>query len=223
MDVLRNIVVSLCFAGQLPAETLNCPDPLLQVTGGDATLRARTCKVASGARMFLESCGVALRRTVEIEIQIVKTFDEQYTSCLGLYHCGENRIEILSPQGMSFARNKEGAFKLISDDAYWDSILVHELTHAAYDKVECPFFNCIVTSEYASFAMQVLSLPKDQRSLFGQTVTLRSKPSDDSISETMLFLSPSHFATLVWLHFQDRNDPCEYMQQIMAGQVFFDQ
>ncbi|NNE81467.1 MAG: hypothetical protein HKN18_14465 [Silicimonas sp.] len=220
MNLLRNTAIGLCVAGQLAAEPFTCADPMFEVDGGDVATQTRVCTAASDARKSLKQCGVSLDRNIEIEI--VKAFDAQYNACLGLYHCGEDRIEILAPAELSAARDRDGPFELISDDAYWDSILAHELTHAAYDTIECPFSNCIVTSEYASYAMQVFSMPEDQRDLFGQTVTLRSKPSYDAITEVMLFLAPGHFAKIAWLHFQDREQPCGYMRMVMEGQIFFD-
>ena len=214
------LATALSLATQLAAEPLNCPDPLFTITGGEKTTRERTCKAASEARKTLESCGIALNRPIDIEI--VQGFPDQYTACLGLYHCGEDQIEILSPQDMAATRDRDGVFEFISDDAYWQSIIAHELTHAAYDSVKCPFTSCVATAEYASYAMQVFSLPADQQPLFGKSVTLRSKPSQDSISGVMAFMSPDHFAKIAWLHFQNRDAPCDYMRLIMSGQIFFD-
>lgn len=216
-----SLVISLCLATRLAAEPLACTDPLLNVIGGDKASRESTCTTASRVRKTLESCGVTLNRSIEIEI--VEEFDVQYSACLGLYHCGKDQIEILSSKDMATARDRDGAFELISDDAYWQSIIAHELTHAAYDNVKCPFTSCVATAEYASYAMQVFSLPQDQQSLFGKTVKLRSKPSREAISGVMVFMSPDHFAKTAWLHFKAQDKPCNHMRQIMEGRVFFDQ
>lgn len=221
MNILRHTAAALCCAGQLTAETLGCPDPLFEVKGSNGATREQTCKAATEARIQLQSCNVILKSKIEIEV--VEAFESQFEACLGLYHCGENRIEILSPDAMSITRDRDGAFKLISDPAYWNSILVHELTHAVYDTVTCPFTDCVATSEYASYAMQVLLLPKDEQALFGQTVKVQSEPSSESISAVMLFIAPERFAKIAWLHFQSKDDSCDYMQRIMDGQVFFDQ
>ena len=213
-------IFPLCLATQLAAEPLACLDPLITVTGSDLATRELACSAAAEARKTLASCNAILDRAIEFEI--VEAFDTDHAACLGLYHCGEDKIEILSPADMAAARDKEGAFELIADEAYWQSIIVHELTHAAYDTIKCPFTSCVATTEYAAYAMQVFSLPPDQQALFGTSVTLRSKPSFDSISMVMLFMAPDRFAKMAWLHFRGREDPCDYMRLIMEGQMFFD-
>ena len=100
------LIASLCLATQLAAEPLACRDPLFSVIGGDLATRERTCTAASKARKTLASCNVTLDRA--IEITIVKEFDTDYAACLGLYHCGEDKIEILSPADMAAKRDKEG-------------------------------------------------------------------------------------------------------------------
>lgn len=220
MRALRLALATTCIATHLSAETLNCSDPQLRVTGGDAEVRALTCSAASESRKQLESCGVTLDRSVDINI--VKDFSDQTLPCLGIYHCGEDRIDILSPFDMSQARDREGSFELVSDEAYWKSVIAHELTHAAYDTVACPFSSCVATAEYAAYTMQVFSLPDDQRALFGETIKLKSKPSRDAISPVILYMSPDHFSKFAWLHFQNLEAPCDYMQLIMNGQIYFD-
>lgn len=213
-------VALLIAATPLFAGVQQCDDPLFQVSGADTNAVERTCKVAARARAKLATCGVTLNRPIEFQLR--DRVEGAYGDCLGLYHCGEDRIEILAPSAMSLAREDESAFAAVSDSAYWESVIVHELTHAAYDAVTCPFSTCVATTEYASYAMQVWSLPDDEKVRFGEGITLRTKPTRDAISAVMLFMSPNHFALLSWLHFQSRPEPCAYMQHIMEGQIFFD-
>lgn len=60
----------------------------------------------------------------------------QVRPCSGLFYCGEKLIEILSPKTMVAARD-DGAVAGILNDAPWASVLTHELTHAAYQRVTC--------------------------------------------------------------------------------------
>ena len=220
MKNLLRLSTLFFFAGPLSAETMQCADPRFVVTGNDTAVLERACKVVSDSREALASCGVLIERPIAIEVK--EAIEGDFGSCLGLYRCGEDLIEMLSPEAMRETRDRDGPFELVSEDAYWDSVLIHELTHAAYDKVICPFSACVATAEYASYAMQVRTLPNDQQALFGQTIELSGKPSHDSISAMMLFLSPDHFAKYAWLHFQAREDSCGYMQLIMDGNIFFD-
>ena len=204
----------------LVAETLQCRDPIFRVTGDDPIVLERTCHVAALGRSKLAACNVLLNRP--IEIRVLERIKPASGECLGIYHCGEDTIDVLSPSAMSSAREPESAFAAISDDVYWESVIVHELTHAAYDVVPCPFSDCVATSEYVSYAMQVWTLPEAERPHFGKGIELRTKPTWDAISPLILFMAPNRFAVLSWLHFQARPDPCSYMQSIMDGNMYFD-
>ena len=191
---------------------------LVKATSAD--LAERTCQSAANARGSLSSCGVHLDEP--LSISVVEKIEGIGGSCLGLYHCGEGRIEILAPLAMSAARDRDGAFSRISDQALWESVIAHELTHAAYQKVTCPFSSCVATSEYAAFAMQLRSLPPIELERFGEGNAIEVKPSRDAISATMYFMAPNRFAELTWQHFTARPDPCTYMGWIMTGDIFFD-
>lgn len=202
------------------AEALRCDDPRYRVEAASKEIAARTCRSIAAARDSLSSCGVRVPESLEIKVvDIIKNVNG---SCLGLYHCDLGQIEILSPKAMAAKRATDGAFAGISDDALWDSVLVHELTHAAYQDVDCPFQSCIATDEYAGHVMQVQSLPPEELERFGDMVNLKGAPNGNAISALMYFMAPERFAKYAWLHFQSQPDPCRYMQLIMAGEVFFD-
>ena len=151
-------------------ETRICPDPMFTVTAETDALIDQSCQSAARARDSLRSCQIELPEPVDIHV--VDTINGSNGPCLGMYHCGERQIEVLSPEALSTTREADGVFSGVSNDALWDSIFVHELTHAAYDKVTCPFSSCIATSEYASYAMQVRSLPEEEQAKFGEAITL---------------------------------------------------
>ena len=202
------------------ADDYRCDDQLFLVEATNSELAERTCRSAANARASLSSCGVYL--DVPLKISVVETIEEIDGSCLGLYHCDEGRVEVLTPQAMAVARDSHGAFSRISDNALWDSVIVHELTHAAYQSVTCPFPSCIATSEYAAFAMQLRSLPSIELERFSERDALEMKSSRDAISAMMYFMAPDRFAEHTWRHFTTRPDPCAYMELIMMGDIFFD-
>ena len=199
---------------------VQCADPLFEVVAKTPEMAQMVCRAASEAREVLASCNAPIEAPIEISVR--ESLTGEMGPCLGIYHCGESRIEILSPDAMARARDVDGAFAEISDDAYWQSVLVHELTHAAYDGVPCPFTHCVATTEYAGYAMQVQSLPDDEKERFGTQVTLSGPPSRDGLSAIILYMSPERFAKMAWLHFSAHPAPCELMGKIMSGKTFFD-
>ncbi|MDJ0638178.1 MAG: hypothetical protein QNJ20_05035 [Paracoccaceae bacterium] len=214
------LTLSLTTASFAFAEPLQCADPLFRVEAETPDLIARTCESAAAGRRELLSCGITL--DTPIEITVVDEIEGTLNPCLGVYHCGENQITLLSPKAMARARLPDSAFAGVSELPFWNSVMVHELTHAAYDKVKCPFSSCVASSEYAAYAMQVRSLPPEEQERFGKEVTLKSKPSSAGFSAMIYFMAPDRFAKSAWLHFQSRPDPCGYLSFIMNGDIFFD-
>ncbi len=202
------------------AGALLCAGTHIRVEATHEEIARRACRSINAARDSLSRCGV--RVPEPLEITVVYTIDAVNGSCLGLYHCGRGQIEILSPTAMAAKRSRVGAFAGISDEAMWDSVFVHELTHAAYERVDCPFESCIATEEYAAHVMQIRSLPPDEQARFGENVVLKGTASNASISAFMYFMAPERFAKYAWLHFQSQPNSCDYMQSIMDGEVVFD-
>lgn len=213
-------LLSALIALPIVAGTMDCQDTGVSVTGPDNEVIAHTCQAVTRAQDRLAQCGIALTRP--IEIHVLDRVRGTIGDCLALYHCGEDRIDILHPSAMRIARETSSAFAPVSDGAYWDSVIVHEVTHAAFESVRCPFSSCVATSEYASYAMQVWLMPEAEQTLFGSNIDLQTKPTRDAISAMMYYMSPNRFALMAWLHFQAQPDPCAYMQAIMNGEVFFD-
>ena len=80
-----------CLATVASSDTLACKEVGLSVSGADAQTRTRICDIASDIGPQFEKFGVSLDRPIEIEI--VEGLQNTATPCLGVYHCGEDRIE----------------------------------------------------------------------------------------------------------------------------------
>ena len=116
------------------------------------------CRMASSAIAELATCSISLDRPILIEI-----VDALPAGCIGQYHCGEDRIEVLSPTEAHADLKAENPMSGIDPDAFYYSILVHELAHAALEELPCPFADCYATQEYVAYAMQMRSLSEEAR------------------------------------------------------------
>lgn len=119
--MIRTSVAVLVLSAPAGAGTFQCRDSLIEVVGKDAGTLERVCRVATSSIGRLAQCGVSLDTRIEIEVKDV--IEAGSASCLGLYHWGEGKIELLAPEDMSSKRIDSGTFALISDEAYWDSIV----------------------------------------------------------------------------------------------------
>ena len=205
------------FFNAAEAEPVICPTGLVTIAAPDP-LANRLCTTAEQAINDMAACGLTLERPVEVRIT-----EALPDPCLGLYHCGEDLIELLPEDSMREKLAAPGLFHALHPDDYYDSILVHELVHAAYDPVQCPYGDtCTATSEYLAYALQIQSLSEDDRALIGLADVPDKKIGHDEISAVYMALAPDRFAIKAWTHLMQRPDPCAYIGQIASGKLFFD-
>ena len=124
----------------------------------------------------------------------------------------------------SFAQvvSNQGPFAAIPIDHYYDSILIHELAHAAYGDRNCPFSTCPVNNEFIAYAMQVRSLSDEDRAIFEAWGGIEQSESRRYLSAAMLAMSPERFAAAAWWHLSLQDAPCEYIGAIVSGDVLLD-
>lgn len=215
--------IALALVGSLlalaaAAQTVNCPDAPVRVTGDDPGLTQRSCVTAGRMQKLLRNCELP-GFDASIDIEIVEDID---APCLARFHCGEARIEILSLAEMERRWNPLGAFGFLDVEAYFHSVLVHEMAHAIYDLVPCPVEDCVASTEYLAYALQVLSLDLDARQIFADRAGIVAPITGDELNAILLYVAPERFAQKVWAHLNQQEDRCAYLGRIARGEVFFD-
>ncbi len=141
---------------------------------------------------------------------------------MGLYHCGENRIEILPPDATGALRKPNSAFAEFPTEQFFDSIVTHELSHAAFDKIPCATGICPATAEYVAYTMQIRSLIHAGHSDLGVRMNLDKTIDNDEINAVFLMMAPDIFIQKAWTHLSQQEDACSYVGQIMSGKIRFD-
>ena len=154
-----------------------------------------------------------------VRIELVQDLQQ---GCVGLYHCGEGFIEVLSPAALREIRKQDGAFSHLPVDAYFESIIIHELVHAATENMPCPFDDCVAAKEYVAYVMQIMSLMPDARKEFEEVSGIDRSVSADELSLLMLLMVPELFAQKVWAHFSQRDAPCDFVEQLLKAEILID-
>jgi hypothetical protein len=155
----------------------------------------------------------------EVQITLSKDLGE---GCLGLFHCGKNKIEILHPDQLAAMKQSSDLFAPLNTLTLFDSLVVHEMSHAAMAQVDCPFASCLGTHEYVAYAMQIWSLSPQDRTIT-DAITLANTPvTDTEISAIYALMAPERFAVKAYTHLMQRDDACGYLQEIAQGRVRFD-
>ena len=215
------MVTIFAFAGlavPLYGGETTCKPSGIQVNAARSEDADRVCEAVNATEKLFQDCRLP-DTPAGLRIDLV---NELKKGCVALYHCGENWIEVLSPDAMRNQRLPESAFALLGIDDYFRSVVVHELAHAVFDDMPCPFEYCVASAEYFAYALQVLSLTPEQQKMFEERAELDRKISRNELNAMYLFILPNRFAQKAWIHLSQRDDPCTFLGQVIDGAVAFD-
>lgn len=199
------------------ADSFDCPGTPVTVRADTSDSAAHICTAATRALQVLGACNVPLAHFVTISLRATLR-----PGCMGVYHCGEEEIELLTPAAMDTARTPDSSLAFVGTQAYFTSILTHELAHAAFDAVPCPFDSCLATHEYVAHVMQVRSLPAADIVRFEAAIDMDTPLGRDTINAFLYLMAPDAFLRRAWAHFRQRPDSCGYVGEIMSGRVLLD-
>ncbi len=200
------------------AESIVCEGTNVSVNAPVSTHSDLTCKAVNHARALFEQCGLPPLAD-PIRIELVR---ELKPGCVAIYHCGTDWIEVLEPPLMQARRNSESAFYFLLKEDYFQSVVVHELSHVLFDKAPCPFASCPATNEYFAYALQVMSLSPSERIKFAVNSAIEKKVSRDELSFIILLMAPDRFAQKAWAHLSQQDDKCRFLGQVLDGTVLLD-
>ncbi|MDH5531112.1 MAG: hypothetical protein OEY05_13850 [Paracoccaceae bacterium] len=216
MTIATAALALLVFSAR--ADTVSCENPLITVNAMNSATAELICTAAQRAQTLFADCNIPpLATPIKID-----TVTELEPGCAAIYHCGEGRIEVLEPSLMNEGRPADNAFVFLGPEAFFQSIVVHELTHAALDGIPCPFDRCLIAQEYVSYAMQVMSLSEGEKAAFAAHSSYNRQISRDELNEIILFMAPNRFIQKTWAHLSQRDDACEYIGQIIDGNILLD-
>lgn len=184
----------------------------------------RLCKPASWAMAQMDHCGFAIKEKLTVEV--VEDLKHPFgTPVVGKSDSAELRVQVASPSQCRQLARKEIALAEVDFDALYESIVVHEVTHAVWwqqlDHLQNESISEIA-AEYVAYAFQLLSLPEaDRRNLLAAFP--REPPRDLGPFNFMaLQLSPLRFATNAYRHLMSVDNRCQFLRRIISGEVEFD-
>ncbi|NNE79442.1 MAG: hypothetical protein HKN18_04135 [Silicimonas sp.] len=205
-------------ASPAPSETRLCESSNVTVSFQLEEHAELVCDAVQKAKVLFENCSIP-SLSMPIHIDVV---EDLIGDCLGVYHCGENLIEVLSPAVMQGRGEPDGVFAHLSAGSYFRSVLVHELAHAATDGMPCPIDVCYVGPEYIAYSMQVMSLSREDQVMFERSIDMDRLISVEELHPLVLFMAPDAFMQRVWAHFTQREASCAFIGQLINGEAIVD-
>lgn len=207
----------MLWSSALTAETRTCDNDLVAVHNATVEVAEQVCDAADRAFELFGTCGLSLSGPVTITLA-----EAIEPACFGMFHCGEARIDLLTPEAMAAAREPTSAFVHVPTERFFDSVVVHELAHALYDVAECPVGNCMATAEYLAYYYQIASLSDVDRAPFEAELSDGERVARDEINALMVMMAPDQFASAAWRHMKQRDNQCDWIAGVLSGAILFD-
>ncbi len=200
-------------------DPIACPGTGVFAISDDTELSEKICTTAEIAVRDMKQCGLRLDQPV-----IISVLPKIEESCFGVFHCADQRIDVLSPSAMGqMTETHLGIWSGLPPETLFASVVTHELVHAAYANSPCPFDHCPATSEYLAYAMQIASLrPEDRAHILAASSVEAEIIHRDEINFLYALLAPDRFAVKAFRHLYQKPDACAFISSIAAGEYWFD-
>lgn len=188
-----------------------CPGPVA-VLGEDAERAPLICDAVAHARTLLTPCGLVQTRPITVDI--VSTMDERHAACVAYFNCDTDTLTLLPPSALARSKDVMSAFEGLSSEAYFRSVIVHEMTHALAHQSHGGSLTR-VAHEYLAYAFQIASLSKKSRAKVLAAVPPEGAVGLDGIDEIALLFGPSQFALRAFQHFSQAGNGCAFVASII--------
>ncbi|MBS9716738.1 DUF6639 family protein [Pseudohalocynthiibacter aestuariivivens] len=191
----------------------------ISVDTPDNVLAQHICHVAEQARDQLKVCH--LFQTEPVLIKIVEQPKLDQFDCLGVFRCDDSVVEVIEPSRIPEVLVEDDPLLLISENIVFDSVVVHELTHAFMHQTLPTRSGSVAQDEYLAYAMQFEFMPEDARNVMLEARPVTTDVTLDSLNEMILMFAPTLFGLRAWTHFNYENNGCDFFQLLLGGKVNF--
>ncbi len=190
---------------------VSCGDAVY-VNSTDTAAAKSVCDAVEEARKLNAACG--LHQTRPIEIEIVSEMDQEHKACAAYFNCDTDNLTILSADTLAASENVISIFRSLSVEAYFRSVIIHEMTHAFLNHSGRDGFSR-VAHEYLAYAIQIATLEVTDRDTVLSSNTVLDVGDLERINESSLFFGPSEFALRSYQHFASPENGCVFVGRIL--------
>ncbi len=210
-------IVLAALSGPAPADPVVCNVAGVTVDAESLETRDTVCRIVEEALPLLASCHLRLDGSLAFIISDDLPIEAPH--CLGYYTCAERTIRLRPAAGMTQTLTPESAYSKLDPGLLFESIVVHELTHALYEDIRCPSDACRSGHEYVATAMQMSWLPEAARDDIVARYPLEHPVGQALLSPLIAGLAPQRYAAVVWQHFSEGRNGCDFVGRLSRGEV----
>ena len=197
--------------------TSTCPAIVIDSSSASDRDRELVCAGAASAREFLHAHGIAVRRRIRLELH-----DEEIAkgpSHIGLYDATTDRIDLLSYAQARRLSADDPLFGVAMTPALYESVIVHEVSHAIVEQNLSYPPDSRVVHEYIAYAAQLATMAPDLRRNILQRYHQPGYSDVGEMSWVYYQLDPSAFGVKVYRHFRGLADPSRFLHALLNGTV----
>ena len=103
---------------------------------------------------------------------------------------------------------------------FYRSLIVHEVVHGVMHQNFKRQPTSHAAYEYPAYALQIASLPADERSKFLLSIPNNAGPNEYFLNDNVLLFDPFYFAAHAYRHFSAA-DGCAHLTALLQGDVAF--
>lgn len=195
---------------------MSCDGTLLTVSAETTPLAARVCSVAGAFLDSVETCDLRVRSPVSIAV--TDQIDPEQPDCIAKFRCVAGELMIVPPDRLAEIDIFDAPFAAIPTEAFFDSIIAHELTHGLLFQTAPEVTR--VQQEYLAHALQIWVLPDAVRADFVED-TRFDGPPEALISLPVLRFFPAYFASASWAHFEKAGGLCSAVDEVLEARTPF--
>jgi hypothetical protein len=201
------------------AEPYRCPGAAVDVTAASPEERHLACSAADHALQLLGRCGIALRRS--LQVQIMSVVRHPFSGPIfGLFDTKQERVLVTQEANIP-ALVKDTPYAALPQRDFYRSLIVHEVIHGVmHQNLKRPATSH-AAHEYPAYALQIESLAPHVRDAFLKSFDQTAIASKSLFNDTVLFFDPYFFAASAYHHFKASPGGCSHLTALLEGEVSF--
>ncbi len=139
--------------------------------------------------------------------------------CMGTYDPKTETIRIYDPVTLTKLVLEETFLGRLPTKELFESLIVHELSHAFLRQTAGENGRCLVDHEYTAYAMQLTWIDAQEPVAVDRLLGDIEDRDASYLNDFIALAAPDLFAKAVWAHFNASQNGCDFIRRLVTGEV----
>ena len=197
-----------------------CTEAAVDVAAASPDERRLVCAAASRALERLGRCNILLQRPLRIRILDEVRHPHHGGEIFGFFDTAREIVLVTKYDNIPDLV-RDTPYSELRPLEFYKSLVVHEVVHGVMHQnlTRSPTSNA--SSEYPAYALQLDSLPSDERGKLLRATDSKSKSDEFRFSDPILAFDPFFFAARAYEHFKTSPNSCARLLALLDGEAPF--